>query len=278
MSQTILLVGHGSRDADGNEEVEDFAAYWRSKRPQERIEVCFVEFAEVLVPEGLTRAAKGSTQVVVVPFILNAAGHVKMEIPEYIQTARKQFPDVAFLCARHLGCNEPILKLLRMRLHSAMLSLDLPDPKNSGVILLGRGSSDMSANGEVAKMARWVYETTRHDWVDYAFTGITYPRLETVAQRMAAHGMMQLIILPYYLFTGRLIKRIGRQVARLQQQYPHLAIAKAGYLGVNDTLVTLVDQRMAETVRLDAPIMLECDGCKFREIAQFHIEHQPHAH
>ena len=34
----------------------------------------------------------------------------------------------------------------------------MPDPQTTGVILLGRGSSDAGANGELAKMARWLFE------------------------------------------------------------------------------------------------------------------------
>ncbi|MBF0454524.1 MAG: sirohydrochlorin chelatase [Magnetococcales bacterium] len=276
MSETILLIGHGSRETEGNQEVEDFADYWRTKHPEERIEVCFIEFADILLDTGLERAAQKADRVIALPLILNAAGHVKMEIPGHLEKARKRFPQVRFVYGRHLGCDELVLKLLRMRLHSAMVSLDLPDPKNTGVILLGRGSSDQSANGEVAKMARWIYETTRHDLVEYAFTGVTYPRLEGVVQKMEKLGMKQVVVLPYYLFTGRLIKRITNQVKRLQGQYPQLAIAQANYLGVNDKLVELMNQRLAEA-RGDQPTpMMECDGCKFREIAQAHVPHHHH--
>jgi precorrin-8X/cobalt-precorrin-8 methylmutase len=58
----------------------------------------------------------------------------------------------------------------------------------TGVVLLGRGSSDAGANGELAKMARWVFEDNEHELVDLAFTGVTWPRLETVVQRQAKPG------------------------------------------------------------------------------------------
>ncbi|MBF0157045.1 MAG: sirohydrochlorin chelatase [Magnetococcales bacterium] len=263
MRETILLVGHGSREVEGNQEVEDFADYWRSRHPETRMEVCFIEFAQVLLPEGLARAAKGSDRVIVLPLILNAAEHVKREIPDHLAEARKAFPEVTFLLGRHLGVDESIEKLLRMRLHSAMAAMDMPDPDNTAVILLGRGASDKTANGEVAKMARWLYEDTRHSLVDYAFTGITQPRLEGVVQRQVRLGAMQLIVLPYYLFTGRLIKRIGRQVDRLRSQYPGITFGLAGYLGINDRVVEVLDRRLAE-VREGSRSMLECDGCHYR--------------
>ena len=71
---------------------------------------------------------------------------------------------------------------LQRRLAQAMLTLDMPDPATTGIILLGRGSSDMHANGDMARMARWLYESEPgHELVDLAFTGVTWPRLERVA-------------------------------------------------------------------------------------------------
>lgn len=275
MRETVLIIGHGSRDADGNQEVKDFADYWHSKHPQERVEVCFIELAEPLLADGLQQAAQGSDRVIALPLILNAAGHVKMEIPEAIRHARAAMPNVEFLYGRHLGCEEPILKLLRKRLHSAMVLLDMPDPSNTGILLLGRGSSDMSANAEVARMARWIFETTDHNMVEYAFTGVTNPKLESTVQRMVCLGIMQIIILPYYLFTGRLIKRITQQVARLRTQYPQIAFAQAGYLGIHDILVTLLDQRLEKAREGGQERMMECDCCKFSQQAAAQMAH-PH--
>nr|VFK63900.1 MAG: CbiX protein [Candidatus Kentron sp. UNK]VFK70744.1 MAG: CbiX protein [Candidatus Kentron sp. UNK] len=122
-----------------------------------------------------------------------------------------------FLYAAHLGACEPILAILKRRLDQAMGELHVPDPKNTGIILLARGSSDRVANGHVAEMAHWLFESGEHDLVDIAFTGVTHPRLERVAQRQVRLGMMQIIILSYYLFTGRLIERTKHQVANLQR-------------------------------------------------------------
>ena len=140
-------------------------------------------------------------------------------------------------------------------------------------MLLGRGASDKVANGEVAKMARWIFETTEHEQVDYAFTGVTHPRLESVVQRQITLGAMQVVIAPLYLFTGRLMKRIQRQAKRLSAQYPQQSFALAGYLGVHEHLCAVMDRRLEE-LRTRKSSMMECDGCKFREIA----EHEGHGH
>ena len=279
MKDTILLVGHGSREQSGNEEIEAFAAVWRKRRPDDRIDVCFIEFSEITLDAGLDHAAEGSDRVIVVPLILGAAGHVKMEIPHHIAHARERHGDVEFIMAKHLGAGPKILHALKLELHKAMHVLDAPDAKNTGVVLLGRGSSDMVANGEIAKMARWLFESTSHEMVDIAFTGITFPKVETVVQRQVACGMKQVIVLPYYLYTGVLIERIARQVERLRGQYPTTTFGLAKYIGFSDSIYELLDERVAEASGegVDAPVMLECDGCKYRDFAEEHgIGHHHH--
>ncbi len=264
---TILLVGHGSREEFGNQEIRDFVAQWQARQPGWRIEVCFIEFAPPSLHDGLLAAARGARRVLVLPLILNAAGHVKMEIPEAIEHAREHLPDVEFHYGPHLTACDPILAILRRRLRQAMSSLDMPDPTTTGVVLLGRGSSDRGANGEMAKMARWLQEEGDHELVDLAFTGITWPRLERVVQRQALLGMTQIVVLPYYLYTGTLMQRIQRQVAHLRAQYPQLRFACGTQFGFEQEICELLEQRVADLLGGVPGAKLPCDGCSYREIA-----------
>ena len=283
MNSTVLLVGHGSRFVEGNREIEQFAANWREQHPDWHIETCFIEFAEVLLDAGLDNAARhandNSKKVIVAPLILNAAGHVKMEIPEFIEQARLRHPDIEFVYARHLGADEAVLTILNRNLRRVMSTLDMPDPKTTGVIILGRGSSDRIANGEVAKMARWLYEESDHEHIDIAFTGITFPRLEQVVRQQVALGMTQIAILPYYLFTGTLIERIKHQVARLQSQYPQTAIECGAYFGFEREIYELLTKRVLQAdgdPDETETAMMECDGCRYRAAGDHEHEHHHH--
>ena len=242
---TILLVGHGSRGREGNTETINFAAQWREHHPEWRIEVCFIEHADVLLDEGLDRAARGAEKVLVIPFILNAAGHVKMELPAALDQARERHPEVKFGVTRHLGMGREIYTVLQGQLDRLMKQLAVPDPMTTGVVLLGRGSSDAGANGELAKMARWIFEANEHELVDLAFTGVTWPRLETAVQRQVKLGMMQVCIVPVYLF------------------------------GFDKGIFDLLDEKVSG--ELPEGQMLECDGCKYRELAEEEHLHD-HSH
>jgi sirohydrochlorin cobaltochelatase len=269
-SETILLVGHGSREKSGNDEIEAFAAQWRERQPGWRIEVCFIEFSEITMSEGLRRAAESARRVIVVPLILNAAGHVKMDVPQAIDGARLKYPMVQFLYAPHLTACDPILAILQRRLKEAMQALDMPDPTTTGVVILGRGSSDRQANGDMAKMARWLMEETDHELVDLAFTGITYPRLEKAVQRQGLLGMKQVVVLPYYLFNGTLVERIARQVEHLKAQYPTIRFVSTRYFGFEPEIFALLEQRVDDLRRGAPAALMPCDGCKFRDFA---VEH-----
>ena len=253
---TILLVGHGSRGREGNKETLNFAAQWREQHPDWRIETCFIEHAEVLLDEGLDRAAKGAKKVIAIPFILNAAGHVKMELPHALEEARARHPGVEFIVTRHLGMGREIFAVLQGQLDRLMKQLAMPDPQTTGVILLGRGSSDAGA-----------------------FTGVTWPRLETVVQRHVKLGMMQIAIVPVYLFTGVLIERIQEQLRRLQQQYPQVAFALGTHFGFDPGVFALLDAKVSSAGETspEAGGMLECDGCKYRELAEEEHLHD-HSH
>lgn len=258
---TILMIGHGSRNPAGNEEILRFAATWQARHPDWRLEVCFIELADVLLDAGLDKAAAGSRRVIALPLILNAAGHVKMEIPAAVEAARERHPSVEFSCLPHLGMGREVFEVLKQRINRLMHELAMPDPKTTGIILLGRGSSDAGANGEVARVARWVFEDGDHELVDIAFTGVTFPRLETVVQRQVKLGMTQIVIQPVYLFTGLLIERINAQVARLRTAYPQVAFALGGHFGFDEAVFALASSRVHGA---STGGMLECDGCKYR--------------
>ena len=162
-------------------------------------------------------------------------------------------------------------------MRKAITRLEMPDNKTTGVVVLGRGSSDRAANGEMAKMARWLMEETDHELVDLAFTGITWPRLELAVQRQVQLGMKQVVVLPYYLYTGTLVQRIVRQVEHLKAQYPQVRFESGSYFGFEPEIFALMDQRVQDLRDGTPAAFAPCDGCKFRAFAEDHgLGHHAH--
>jgi len=72
-----------------------------------------------------------------------------------------------------------------------------------------------------------------------------------------------------------LIERIQLQLQRLQQQYPQISFALGTHFGFDPGIFELLDTKVSGEHA--AGPMLECDGCKYRELAEEEHLHD-HSH
>jgi sirohydrochlorin cobaltochelatase len=272
----IVLIGHGSRNPAGNDEFLAFADRLAARRPDRVVVPCFIEFHDVLVADGIDRAvALGAERIVAVPVILLAAGHVKIEIPEILGEARERHPGVEIAYARNIGVCDATVRMLVERVAEA--DGDPPgDAENTGVLVLGRGSSDPDANGDIAKIARLFWEATDYDRVGYAFIGVTQPDLPTGVDRLIRLGVKAVVIAPYFLFTGVLMDRIRDMTAGFERQYPDVRFTLAGYFEFHGRLQAVVEERIQSA--LEGEMMMACDTCQYRVAASEAAAHEHHHH
>jgi len=259
---TVLLVGHGSREQSGNAE---FLAFCEAARPHlgpEAIETCFIELAEPLVPASLDRCvARGARRVIVLPVILLAAGHVKVELPHELDRAKERDPDVEFLYGRPIGLDPLVVAAVGERL--AQLEAETGWPAGeTAMLVVGRGSSDPDANGDLFKLARLLWEARRYPWVETCFIGVTAPSLPDGLARCVALGARRILVVPYFLFTGVLISRIHRSIAEFRQVHPSIDVRVGDYLRGHPNLFTVLRARKSEALAGDA--RMNCALCKYR--------------
>ena len=246
LKEVILLVGHGSRDADGNQEFMEFVEAVRKVVPNREIEACFLELASPAIDAGITTCVqRGATRIFAVPVILLAATHVKNEIPEFLEKGRQLYPQVEIVYGRNLGQHEKILELLQQRFYEVMVQPTVIGASfsDTAVVLMGRGSSDVTANGDLYKIARMLWERLGVMTVETCFSGITAPLLPEGMERAIALGAKRVVVVPYFLFTGVLIKRMRHVLDELQREYPEIPMTMSKYLGVHRLLIdALVEQ------------------------------------
>jgi sirohydrochlorin cobaltochelatase len=258
----ILLVGHGSREQPGNDE---FLAFCETVRPHlgpERVETCFIELAEPLVPESLDRCvALGARRVIVLPVILLAAGHVKVELPHELDEAKARHPGVEFLYGRHIGLDPLVIEVMSQRL-AAVEAESAWAAEETAVLVVGRGSSDPDANSELYKLSRLIWESRRYPWVEVCFIGVTGPTLPEGLARCRTLGARRIIVLPYFLFTGVLIPRIHRLVGEFVSAHPGVEARFADYLNGHPKLYRVMQDRKREAMRGEA--RMNCALCKYR--------------
>jgi sirohydrochlorin cobaltochelatase len=149
------------------------------------------------------------------------------------------------------------------------------------VLLVGRGSTDPDANSDVAKVARLLAETTEVRGVEYGFVSLAPPDVVTSLERCLVLGASRVIVLPFFLFTGVLPRRVASQARDWAVRYPGVRVGVANILGDTDTLADLVIERYREALLGQA--RANCDTCRYRVALPGHEQHvhapqAPHAH
>jgi len=258
----VLLVGHGSREQSGNDEFLKFCDVITTHLGPERVETCFIELTTPLVPESLDRCVGlGARRVIVLPVILLAAGHVKVELPHELDEAKERHLGVEFLYGRHIGLDPLVIDIMRERLADVEREADWP-PEDTAILVVGRGSSDPDANSELYKLARLLWESRRYPWVESCFIGVTSPSLPEGLARCAALGARRIIAVPYFLFTGVLIPRIHRIVNEFSAGHAGIVVRVSDYLNGHPKLITVLQNRKREAMQGDA--RMNCALCKYR--------------
>ncbi|HEY2516089.1 MAG TPA: sirohydrochlorin chelatase, partial [Polyangiaceae bacterium] len=261
MTLGILVVGHGSRDAAANREFEAFVAAYAERRGEGTVERAYVELAQPAVAEGLDAIAARSSRVIALPLFLFAASHVKNDLPLALDSARRRWPQVRFDAASALGVHPSMAQVAFAR-GSGTLPEDPAQRARTVAIVVGRGSSDPDANGDLFKLARLVGEGRGLAAVETTFLGITRPSVEETLEQVARARPERVVVLPYLLFAGRLVEKLDVQVAAFRERYPWIRISRAPHLGADERIFGLLDERVAQALDGSAP--LPCDTCMYR--------------
>ncbi len=283
LSRPLLLIGHGTRDADGRQSLLDFAAAYQTLDRSRPVLPCFLELTGPTIQEGVDQCvAQGYTDLSVLPILLFAARHNKFDVTNELDRARQRHPQVKFHYGRHFGITPGILELWRSRL----AELDQPAHNPQGIsredtvlLFVGRGSSDPDANGDVLKMARILWEGSGYQTVETCFIGITHPRLEEGFRRARLYQPKRIIVLPYFLFTGLLVKKIFDISAQQQVDYPEMEVTCLPEMGLHPQLFAVLREREIETQL--GQVQMNCEMCKFRlaALANGHSHsHDHHSH
>ena len=286
IQRPLLMIGHGTRDADGRKAFLDFVNAYQSLDTSRPVIPCFLELSEPMIPEGIERCVtEGFSEITVLPILLFAARHTKFDVTNELDRSRGRYPFLKFHYGRHFGNTPLILELWRSRL----AQLDCPEANPEGIkreetvlLIVGRGSSDPDANSDVSKFSRLLWEGSNYLTVETCFIGITHPRLEEGFHRARLYQPQRVIVLPHFLFTGALVKKIFHISSQQQEQYPETRIINLPEIGFTPELFSIVREREIETQL--GQTQMNCEMCKFRlavsgtSSSHSHDPHHHHAH
>lgn len=81
LQRPVLLIGHGSRSAQGRQNVLDFAAAYQALDRSRLVVPCFLELTEPTIQHGIDACVEqGYTDLSALPVLLFAARHNKFDV------------------------------------------------------------------------------------------------------------------------------------------------------------------------------------------------------
>ena len=98
----LLMVAHGSRNAEANAEIHRLAHRIAKHAPL--VAVAFLEISPPTMDDALAElVAAGAAQIAVLPYFLAAGRHTTRDIPHQINQAKAKHPRIGFEILPHLG-------------------------------------------------------------------------------------------------------------------------------------------------------------------------------
>jgi sirohydrochlorin cobaltochelatase len=239
----VLLCGHGSRDPDAIGEFEMAAAALRRRLASPDFATGYLEFARPTIQQGLADlVARGARRILAVPGMLFAASHVKNDLPWEMNSFMAGNSGIEVKLGRDLAIDPKLLAAAADRIASVA-----PDGREDSVlVVVGRGTNDPDANSNISKITRMLWEGMGFGWGETAYSGVAHPRVDAALDRAARLGFRRIVVFPYFLFTGVLVKRIYAQTDEAAARFPGIAFVKAPYLRDHPQVIDAFVERIVE--------------------------------
>ena len=262
----VMICGHGSRSDSAVAEFAAMAEQLKTAFPDWPVEYGYLEFANPVIRLGLERLrAQGVNHILAVPGMLFAAGHVKNDIPSVLNSYAAEV-GIKISYGRDLALSLEMLSAAADRIEAAISLADRQQNKISAeetcLVVIGRGASDPDANGNIAKVARMLWEGMGFGWCEIGYSGVTFPLVEPCLEHVVKLGYRRVIVFPYFLFSGILVDRIFGFTDRMANAHPDIQFVKADYLGTHPKVLTTFKDRVMEI--LEGMNHMDCSLCKYR--------------
>lgn len=239
---SLLLVGHGSRDPLGNREFLRLAQSLTA-RQELPLQPCFLEFALPDVAGGIDALVEqGARCIAVQPLMLFAAGHVKRDIPQLLAAAKQRHPQVRFRYGTALGVQPLLVQALCEQLRAAEAAAFPGPAAPTAILFVGRGTDDPVALGQFAAIGQLVAAEMGYP-LHLCYLGMAQPDVETGLAAIRHTGATRVLVIPYLFFPGRLLTRLHTLVAAADSERCRMVLAGQEGLGNHPQLIELVTQR-----------------------------------
>jgi len=259
----MLLVGHDTRDRIGAREFLEVSDLIADCLPEVHVEPAFLELAQPSIEDAVRRLLdREIVDLVVVPLLLFAAGHVKEDIPRAVTAATKVNARVTVRYARALELQQKIVEASAERFAATVGPTSLQQLDDAFLIMVGRGSSDSDATAAMRRFTELRMQQTPVAAAMTGFVSIAKPTLSEALQQAAVAPQSIIIVQPHLLFLGQVSRRIAAAVAEAKCKVPHKTWLVSSHLGASCSVAEAAVHRFQEAMSGHA------DSCRDVEVGK----------
>lgn len=248
----ILICGHGSRAKTAEDEFGLLAKGLQVRYPNIPIAYGFLEYSAPNIHMALDDLVEaGVKHIHAVPGMLFRATHASNDIPSVLTTYMQNHPGLDIRYGQELGLHPEMIEAFEHRIIEAVGLQKKPEPGDlydTMLVVVGRGTSVATANAEAAKLTRIVTENLGFGWCETVYSGVTFPSVGRGLEMAVKLGFRQIVIAPYFLFSGRLIGRINAYVEKAAGEHPEISFKVADYLKDQPHVINTFVARIEETI------------------------------
>lgn len=143
----ILVVGHGSRRVEANDDVRNAARAIQERGGFELVEAAFLEIEQPDISYGFEKLVQqGARHIIVHPYFLSPGRHTRGDIPVEVHSAALKHPSVTYQITEPLSAHPLVIEASIERIRATeqinTYSFKSPESSDGVVYLVGAGPGD----------------------------------------------------------------------------------------------------------------------------------------
>jgi sirohydrochlorin ferrochelatase len=116
----IVLIDHGSRRAEANQQLEELALKIRAREPQTIVQTAHLEIADPDLDAAIDSCVKeGARTIVIHPYFLGPGRHTSEDIPRLVAQAKARHPEVLLRISAPLGIHDKLVDVVLDRVRES---------------------------------------------------------------------------------------------------------------------------------------------------------------